>query len=109
MNGRNVPESSAADAAVAQLAPVQHQAGAALPAFHAAAYVHLNPKKCCGFLEIDIDHVIGCRKALRSPMRNRELHRTTESFRAVDGARARQSRKTRDLTEIVMKRQIHTT
>ena len=55
MNSRSVPESSAADAAVAQLAPVQHPAGAALPAFHAAAYVHLKPKKCSGFLEINID------------------------------------------------------
>ena len=76
---------------------------------HAAAYVHLELKKCCGFLELEVDYVIGCEKALRSPMRNRELHRTTESFCAVDGARARQSRKTADLRKIVTYSQIHTT
>ena len=76
---------------------------------HAAAYVHLELKKCCGFLELEVDYVIGCEKALRSPMRNRELHRTTESFCAVDGVRARQSRKTADLVKIVTINQIHTT
>ena len=76
---------------------------------HAAAYVHLELKKCCAFLELEVDHVIGCEKALRSPMRNRELHRTTESFCAVDGVRARQSRKTADLVKIVTINQIHTT
>jgi hypothetical protein len=74
--------------------------------FHAAAYVHLQLKKCCGFLELEVDHVIGCEKALRSWMRNRELHPTTESFCASDGRRRRQSRNTADLTEIVIKRQI---
>ena len=35
-------------------------------------------KKCCGFLELQIDHVIGFGKALRSPpVRNCELHRTS--------------------------------
>ena len=76
---------------------------------HAATYVHLELKKCCGFLELEVDYVIGCEKALRSPMRNRELHRTTESFCAVDGVRARQSRKTADLVKIVTINQIHTT
>jgi hypothetical protein len=73
------------------------------------AYVHLELKKCFGFLELEVDHVIVCEKALRSPMRNRELHRTTESFCAVDGVRARQSRKTADLVKIVTINQIHTT
>ena len=68
---------------------------------HATAYVHLELKKCCGFLELEVDYVIGCEKALRSPMRNRELHRTTESFCAMDGARRRQSRTKRDLVENV--------
>ena len=49
-----MPESSAGDAAVAQRAPVEHQAGTAWPAFHAAAYVHLELKKCCGFLELQV-------------------------------------------------------
>ena len=40
--------------------------------FHAAAYVHLELKKCCGFLELEVDHVIGCEKALRSTVRNRD-------------------------------------
>ena len=73
---------------------------------HAAAYVHLELKKCCGFLELEVDYVIRCEKALRSTLRNRELEGTTKSFCAVDGVRARQSRKTADLTEIVTKRQI---
>jgi hypothetical protein len=77
--------------------------------FHAAAYVHLQLKKCCGFLELEVDHVIGCEKALRSWMRNRELHPTTESFCAVDGVRARQLRKTADLAKIVTINEIHTT
>ena len=106
---RSVPESIASAAAVAQRAPVEHQAGVAWLPFHAAAYVHLQLKNCCGFLELEVDHVIGCEKALRSPMRNRELHRTTESFCAVDGVRARQSRKTADLVKIVTINQIHTT
>ena len=74
--------------------------------FHAAAYVHLELKKCCCALELEVDDIMGFGKALRSSMRNRELHRTTESFCASDGRRRRQSRKTLDLTEIVTKRQI---
>ena len=70
--------------------------------FHATAYGHLELKKCCGFLELEVDHVIGFGKALRSTLRNRELEGTTKSFCAVDGVRARQSRKTVDLTEIVI-------
>jgi hypothetical protein len=70
------------------------------------AYVHLELKKCFGFLELEVDHVIVCEKALRSPMRNRELHRTTESFCAVDGVRARHSRKRPDLVKIVTINQI---
>ena len=54
-----------------------------------------------GFLELEVDHVIGCEKALRSTLRNRELEGTTESFCAMDGARRRQSRKTTDLVRIV--------
>ena len=77
--------------------------------FHATAYGHLELKKCCGFLELEVDHITGFRKALRSPMRNRELHRTAESFCAVDGVRARQSRKPADLVKIVTINQIHTT
>ena len=100
-SGRSVSKSSAGEAAVAQRAPVEHQAGTGWPAFHGAAYVHLELMKCCRFHELQIDHVIGFGKALRSPMRNRELHRTTESFCMVDGVRARQSRKTRDLAKIV--------
>ena len=42
---------------------------------HAAAYVHLELKKCCGFLELEVDYVMGFGKALRSPMRNRIAHR----------------------------------
>ena len=97
-----IPESSAADAAVAERAHVEHQAGAAWPAFHAAASVHLELKKWCGFLELEVDHVIGFGKALRSTLRNREPEGTTKSFCASDGVRARQSRKTVDLTEIVI-------
>ena len=108
-DSRSVPESIATAAAVAQRAPVEHQAGTGWPAFHGAAYVHLELKKYCGFLELQIDHVIGFGKALRSWMGNRELHPTTESFCAVDGVRARQSRKTRDLGKIVTYSQIHTT
>ena len=78
-------------------------------AFHASAYVHLELKKCGGFLELEVDYVIICEKALRSWMRNRELHPTTKSFCAVDGVRARQSRKTADLVKIVTINQIHTT
>ena len=70
--------------------------------FHAAAYVHLQLKKCCGFLELEVDHVIGFGKALRSTLRNREPEGTTKSFCASDGVRARQSRKTVDPTEIVI-------
>ena len=85
------------EAAVAQRAPVEHQAGTGWPAFHGAAYVHLELMKCCRFHELQIDHVIGFGKALRSTLRNRELEGTTKSFCVVDGVRARQSRKTRDL------------
>ena len=63
-SGRSVSKSSAGEAAVAQRAPVEHQAGTGWPAFHGAAYVHLKLKKCCGFLELQIDHVIGFGKAL---------------------------------------------
>ena len=70
---------------------------------HAAAYVHLELKKCCGFLELEVDYVIRFEKALRSGLRNRELQATTKSFCAVDGVRARQSRKTADLAKIVTK------
>ena len=109
-SGRSVSKSSAGEAAVAHRAPVEPQAGTGWPAFHGAAYVHLElMKKCCGFLELQIDHVIGFGKALRSSMRNRELHPTTKSFCAVDGARARQSRKTADLVKNVTIHQIHTT
>ena len=76
---------------------------------HAAAYVHLELKKRCGFLELEVDYVIRFEKALRSGLRNRELKATTESFCAVDGVRARQSRKTADLRKIVTYSQIHTT
>ena len=34
------------------------------------AYVHLELKKCFGFLELEVDHVIGFGKALRSTLRN---------------------------------------
>ena len=107
-SGRSVSKSSAGEAAVAQRAPVEHQAGTGWPAFHGAAYVHLELKKCCGFLELQIDHVIGFGKALRSTLRNSELEGTTKSFCAVDGVRARQSRKTRDLVKNVTINQIHT-
>ena len=66
------------------------------------AYVHLELKKCFGFLELEVDHVIGFGKALRSTLRNCEPEGTTKSFCASDGVRARQSRKTVDLTEIVI-------
>ena len=108
-SGRSVSKSSAGEAAVAQRAPVEHQAGTGWPAFHGAAYVHLELMKCCRFHELQIDHVIGFGKALRSTLRNRELEGTTKSFCAVDGVRARQSRKTRDLRKIVTFSQIHTT
>ena len=78
-------------------------------AFHASAYVHLELKKCGGFLELEVDHVIGFRKALRSGLRNRELQATTESFCALDGVRARQSRKTADLVKTVTINQIWAT
>ena len=108
-SGRSVSKSSAGEAAVAQRAPVEHQAGTGWPAFHGAAYVHLELMKCCRFHELQIDHVIGFGKALRSTLRNSELEGTTKSFCAVDGVRARQSRKTRDLGKIVTFSQIHTT
>ena len=73
------------------------------------AYVHLELKKCFGFLELEVDHVIGFGKALRSGLSNRELQATTKSFCASDGRRRRQSRKTRDLGKIVTYSQIHTT
>ena len=76
---------------------------------HAAAYVHLELKKCCGFLELQIDKAIICGKALRSTLRKREPEGTTKSFCAVDGVRARQSRKTADLVKIVTINQIRTT
>ena len=108
-SSRSLSKSSAGEAAVAQRAPVEHQAGTGWPACHGAAYVHLELKKCCGFLELQIDHVIGFGKALRSTLRNRELEGTTKSFCVVDGVRARQSRKTRDLVKNVTINQIHTT
>ena len=108
-SGRSVSKSSAGEAAVAQRAPVEHQAGTGWPAFHGAAYVHLELMKCCRFHELQIDHVIGFGKALRSTLRNRELEGTTKSFCVVDGVRARQSRKTRDLVKNVTINQIHTT
>ena len=78
-SGRSVSKSSAGEAAVAQRAPVEHQAGTGWPAFHGAAYVHLELMKCCRFHELQIDHVIGFGKALRSTLRNRELEGTTKS------------------------------
>ena len=69
-SSRSVSKSSAGEAAVARRAPVEHQAGTGWPAFHGAAYVHLELKKCRGFLELQIDHVIGFGKALCSPVRN---------------------------------------
>ena len=53
-----MPESSAADVAVARRVPAEHLHGAVLTSFHAAAYVHLKLNKCCGFLELQIDYVI---------------------------------------------------
>ena len=79
-SGRSVSKSSAGEAAVAQRAPVEHQAGTGWPAFHGAAYVHLELMKCRRFHELQIDHVIGFGKALRSTLRNRELEGTTKSF-----------------------------
>ena len=66
--------------------------------------VHLELKKCFGFLELEVDHVIGFGKALRSTLRNREPEGTTKwkSSCASDGRRRRQSRHNRDLTEIVI-------
>ena len=75
-SGRSVSKSSAGEAAVAQRAPVEHQAGTGWPAFHGAAYVHLELMKCCRFHELQIDHVIGFGKALRSTLRNRKLEGT---------------------------------
>ena len=49
--------------------------------FHAAAYVHLQLKKCCCFLELEVDHVIGFGKALCSwlhPTIRRAFARCTE-------------------------------
>ena len=79
-SGRSVSKSSAGEAAVAQRAPVEHQAGTGWPAFHGAAYVHLELMTCCRFHELQIDHVIGFGKALRSTLRNGELEGTTKSF-----------------------------
>ena len=54
----------------------------------------------CTFLDLKMDDVMLFRFGLRSPMRNRELHRTTESFLDVDGTPRRQSRKTACLGQI---------
>ena len=108
-DSRSVPESIATAAAVAQRAPVEHQAGAVWPAIPRRGVRPPALNKCCGFLELEVDHVIGCEKALRSTLRNRELEGTTKSFCAMDGVRARQSRKTADLRKIVTYSQIHIT
>jgi hypothetical protein len=92
-----------------QRAPVEHQAGVAWHAIPRRGVRPPGAQEMCGFLELEVDHVIGCGKALRSGLRNRELQATTESFCAVDGVRARQSRKTADLVKIVTINQIHTT
>ena len=44
------------------------------------------------FSDPEIDYVIEFEKALRSPMRNRELYRTTKSLRGMDGRSRRQAR-----------------
>ena len=57
-SSRSVSKSSAGEAAVAQRAPVEHQAGTGWPAFHGAAYVHLElSEEMLWFLELQIDHL----------------------------------------------------
>ena len=68
-------QGSAGEAAVAQRAPVEHQAGTGWPAFHGAAYVDLELMKCCRFHELQIDHVIGFGKVLQSTLRNAAIAR----------------------------------
>ena len=63
-----MPESSAGEADVAQRAPVEHQAGAAWPAIpRRGVRPPVELKKCCGFLELEVDHVIGCEKLFVVP------------------------------------------
>ena len=61
-----------------------------------------NSGKAAAFLELKIDDDFGSEKALRSTPRNRVPEGTTASFGALDGARRRQSRKTRDLGKSVL-------
>ena len=100
--GRSVPESSAVDAAVVQRAPVEHQTDLH---FHAAACVEMELTNALVHVTVDDNGSSGRRQPTGS-MRNSAAHRT--SWFAVDGsaARRRQSRHNRDLTEIVIKRQI---
>ena len=98
-------QGSAGEAAVAQRAPVEHQAGTGWPAFHGAAYVHLELMKCCRFHELQIDHVIGFGKALRSPMACAIASSIGLYGELLRGGRSERSaiveRKTRDLVKIV--------
>ena len=61
------------------------------------------------FSDLHADYDVVCGIGRRSPMRNRELYRTTESFHDVDGTRRRQSRKTACLGEIGTNSQTYTT
>ena len=46
----------------------------------------------CTILDLKMDDVMLFRFGLRSPMRNRELYRTTKSLRGMDGRSRRQAR-----------------
>jgi len=46
----------------------------------------------CAILGLQVGRVVLLRTGLHSPMRNRELHRTMESFFAADGLRELQPR-----------------
>jgi hypothetical protein len=84
-SGRNVPEQSAADAAVAQRAPGEHQHD---PNFHAAACVHVKPADCSIFtcLCLTTEDSDVANQLVRRAIRPRiEPHSPVRSWLAVDG------------------------
>ena len=63
----------------------------------------------CTILDLKMDDVMLFRFGLRSPMRNRELYRTTKSLRGMDGRSRRQARNDACLGRIDTYSQTYTT
>ena len=84
-----------------RLQPLQHILG--------GLRLHAEWPNVSTFSDLHADYDVVCGIGRRSPMRNRELYRTTESFHDVDGTPRRQSRTTACLRKIGGFSQTYTT